>query len=212
MTNKPVMNAPAGEEFKKQLPTEGMVNAKCYAVIDLGSQENEWKWVKKLQRQIQVSFETDQMWEFGDKGTFPLSVHKTYSFFITDSSNLTKDLTSWLDNFVNTKEQPFNVFDLVGKSAELMVLHHTSKAGKLSAKIMAIKPWKKEWELINPEVMLSLDSFNEDEFLKLPEWLREKIQKTQEYAKIINPEEPLVKKTVEELAKDTTDPSDDLPF
>lgn len=55
------MTAPAGEEFKKQLPTEGMVNAKCYAVIDLGSQENEWKGIKKLQRQIQISFETDQM-------------------------------------------------------------------------------------------------------------------------------------------------------
>jgi hypothetical protein len=58
---KPVMNAPAGEEFTKQLPTEGMVNAKCYAVIDKGSQENERKGVKKMQRQIQLSFETDQM-------------------------------------------------------------------------------------------------------------------------------------------------------
>lgn len=41
--DKPVMKAPAGEDFVKQLPPEGMVNAKCYAVVDLGSQENEWK-------------------------------------------------------------------------------------------------------------------------------------------------------------------------
>jgi|GEM_PF-4560523 hypothetical protein len=33
---KPVMQAPSsGEKSVKQLPTEGLVNAKCYAVVDL---------------------------------------------------------------------------------------------------------------------------------------------------------------------------------
>lgn len=175
------MQAPAGEEFTKQIPTEWMVNAKCYAVIDLWSQENEWKWVKKLQRQIQVSFETDQMWEFWEKWTLPLTIHKKYSFFITDSSNLSKDLTSRLGK----ADPKMNIFDLVGKTAELMVLHTTSKNGKVYPKIMAIKPWKKDRELINPEVMFSLDSSNEDEFLKIPERLRTEIQKSPEYNKAV---------------------------
>lgn len=197
---KPVMNAPAGEEFKKQLPTEGMVNAKCYAVIDLGSQENEWKWVKKLQHQIQVSFETDQMWEFWDKGTLPLTIHNTYSFFITDNSNLSKDLNSW----IGKADAKMNIFDLVGKTAELMILNKESKNGKIFPKIMAIKPWKKDWKIINPEVMFSLDSFSEDEFIKLPERLREKIQLAPEYNTAVN-----WKETIEEISSKG---SDILPF
>lgn len=199
--NKPVMKAPAGENFTKQLPTEGMVNAKCYAVVDMWQQENEWKGVKKLQRQIQISFETDQMWEFGDKWTLPLTIHNTYSFFITDTSNLQKDLTSWL-GAPQTSE--FNVFDLVWKTAELMILHKVSKAGKTNAKIMAIKPGKKDWTLINPEVMFSLDSFDADEFLKLPSWLQKKIQATPDYNKAAGIEE--------DTPPASTNDDDDLPF
>lgn len=209
---KPVMNAPAGEEFTKQLPTEGMVNAKCYAVIDKGSQENERKGVKKMQRQIQLSFETDQMWEFGDRGTLPLTIHKNYSFFITDNSNLQKDLTSRLGKPQTSK---LNVFDLVGMTAELMVLHNVSKNGKTYPKIVAVKPWKKDWDLINPIVMFTLDAFNEDEFLKIPERLRAYIQTSPEYNKALwidqdeKPEEETIKEKVITKQEEETD---DLPF
>lgn len=209
---KPVMNAPAGEEFTKQLPTEGMVNAKCYAVIDKGSQENERKGVKKMQRQIQLSFETDQMWEFGDRGTLPLTIHKNYSFFITDNSNLQKDLTSRLGKPQTSK---FNVFDLVGMTAELMVLHNVSKKGKTYPKIVAVKPWKKDWDLINPIVMFTLDAFNEDEFLKIPERLRADIQTSPEYNKALwidqdeKPEEETIKEKVITKQEEETD---NLPF
>lgn len=206
------MNAPAGEEFTKQLPTEGMVNAKCYAVIDKGSQENERKGVKKMQRQIQLSFETDQMWEFGDRGTLPLTIHKNYSFFITDNSNLQKDLTSRLGKQQTSK---FNVFDLVGMTAELMVLHNVSKNGKTYPKIVAVKPWKKDWDLINPIVMFTLDDFNEDEFLKIPERLRAYIQTSPEYNKALwidqdeKPEEETIKEKVITKQEEETD---NLPF
>ena len=206
------MNAPAGEEFTKQLPTEGMVNAKCYAVIDKGSQENERKGVKKMQRQIQLSFETDQMWEFGDRGTLPLTIHKNYSFFITDNSNLQKDLTSRLGKPQTSK---FNVFDLVGMTAELMVLHNVSKNGKTYPKIVAVKPWKKDWDLINPIVMFTLDDFNEDEFLKIPERLRAYIQTSPEYNKALwidqdeKPEEETIKEKVITKQEEETD---NLPF
>jgi len=205
------MNAPAGEEFTKQLPTEGMVNAKCYAVIDKGSQENERKGVKKMQRQIQLSFETDQMWEFGDRGTLPLTIHKNYSFFITDNSNLQKDLTSRLGKPQTSK---FNIFDLVGMTAELMILYNVSKNGKTYPKIMAVKPWKKDWDLINPTVMFTLDAFNEDEFLKIPERLRADIQKSPEYNKAlwIDQDEKPEEETIKEKVITKEEETDNLPF
>jgi hypothetical protein len=131
-----------------------------------------------------------------------LSLHNTYSFFITDQSNLQKDLTSRLGV---PQSQDFNVFDLVGKTAELMVLHKQTKAGKTVAKIMAIKPGKKDRDLINPASMISLDkdNFNEEMFLKLPAWLIKKIQSTGEYKKLMGIEE-------QEVTPQLAD--DDLPF
>lgn len=203
--DKPVMKAPAGETFEKQLPPEGMVNAKCYAVVDLGSQENEWKWVKKLQRQIQISFETDVMWDFGDKWQLPLWVWETFSFFITETSNLGKMLEQRLGAIPDPNN--FNIFDLVGKTAELMILHKTSKAGKTRAKIMAVKPGKKDWELINKPVMFTLDAFNEEEFFKLPARQQKVVQNTPEYEKILEQMEGT--NPAETKAKDD---GSDLPF
>jgi hypothetical protein len=72
---------------------------------------------------------------------------------------------------------------LVGQTAELMISHETTKAGKPFAKIVKIKPWKKDWELINPEVMVSLEKewFDLEEFKKLPDRLQANIAKTPEY-------------------------------
>lgn len=83
------------------------------------------------------------------------------------------------------KANDFNIFDLVGKTAELMILHKTSKSGKTRAKIMAVKPGKKDWELINKPVMFTLDAFDEEEFFKLPARQQKVIQGTPEYTKVL---------------------------
>lgn len=208
------MTAPdSGEDFVKQLPTEGLVNAKCYAVIDLGSQETEWKGNKKMQRKIQVSFETDQMGTFWDKWELPLCLWNSYSFFITDNSNLYKDLASWLG--WTQPNKTFNVFDLVGMTAELMVSHETTKKWKPFAKIVKIKPGKKDWELINKPIMFSLEQFNEDEFFKLPEFLQKQIQATPEYDSILKAMDdttPAQSKVDELKAKAKAKDEDELPF
>ena len=59
-----------------------------------------------------------------------------YSFFLSDQSNLYKDIQSWF----GTVDICMNIFDLVGKTAELMVSHETTKAGKPFAKIVKVKP------------------------------------------------------------------------
>lgn len=182
---KPVMKAPTnGEDFERQLVSEWLVNAKCYWVVDLWSYETERKGVKKMQRKVQINFETDQMWHFGDKWDLPLTLFQTHSFFLSEQANLYKDLVSRLWSV----EKGMNIFDLVWKTAELMVSHEKTKAWKSFAKIIKIKPWKKDFELVNETVMLSLDDFNQIEFDKLPEWLQKKIMETPEYKKVMDNE------------------------
>lgn len=103
------------------------------------------------------------------------------------------------------KANDFNIFDLVGKTAELMILHKTSKSGKTRAKIMAVKPGKKDWELINKPVMFTLDAFDEEEFFKLPARQQKVIQGTPEYAKVLEKLDGT--STAEKKPAD-----DDLPF
>lgn len=205
------MQAPSsGEKSVKQLPTEGLVNAKCYAVVDLWSQETEWKGDKKMQRKIQISFETDQMGTFWEKWELPLALWNTYSFFITDNSNLYKDLSSWL--WWTQPNRMFNVFDLIGMTAEVMVSHEITKKGKPFAKIVKIKPGKKDWDLINTPVMFSLEQFNEDEFFKLPEFLQKQIQATPEYSIVIGEDTTPAQTKGDELKAKAKINDNDLPF
>jgi len=76
------------------------------------------------------------MADFGDKGELPLCLFNTYTFFLSEQANLYKDIMSWFGK-VDTS---MNIFDLVGKTAELMISHETTKAGKPFAKIVKIKP------------------------------------------------------------------------
>ncbi len=109
-------------------------------------------------------------------------------------------MTTWLGK---EPDKMFNVFDLVGMTAELMVLHKTSKAGKVNAKIMAIKPGKKDWELKNPRVMYAVEDHDSDEFVKLPDWLKKKVIASPEYKKAMGEEDS----TSPQSAQDS-----DMPF
>lgn len=176
---KPLMKAPVHEgDFEKQLVSEWIVDAKCYAVIDLGTTEFEYQGEKKMVRKIQISFETQQMWTFGEKGELPLTVHLTKTFSLHEKSGLFPLIKDWA--LEQAKE---NMFNLVGMPAQLMISHSTSKNDKVYAEILKIKPSKNDFELVNPEVYFSLDSFDKDEFDKLPDFLKKKVMETPEYKK-----------------------------
>lgn len=175
------MKAPVSEwkDFEKQLVSEGLVNAKCYGVIDLGSSEFEYQGEKKTVRKIQLSFETQEMWTFGDRWELPLTVHTTKTFSLHEKSKLYPLVKDWA-----LEKAQENMFNLVGMPAQLMISHATSKAGKVYADILKIKASKVDFDLVNPTVMFSLDSFNQEEFDKLPDWLKKQIVETNEYKTI----------------------------
>jgi len=78
------MTIPKWEDFVKQNVTPWLVNAKCYSIVDLWTQDIEWQWQIKKQRKFQITFETKQMWIFKDKTTGedvkkPLVIWKKYT-------------------------------------------------------------------------------------------------------------------------------------
>ena len=125
-----------------------------------------------------MSFETQQMGTFGDKGELPLTVHLTKTFSLHEKSGLYPMVKDWA--LEQAKE---NMFNLVGLPAQLMINHAISKNDKPYAEILKIKPSKNDFKLVNPEVYFSLDAFDQEEFDKLPEFLQKRIVETPEYKK-----------------------------
>lgn len=178
---RPVMKAPVSEQkdFERQIVTEGLVDAKCYAVIDLWTTEFEYQGEMKRVRKLQLSFETQQMWTFGDRGELPLTVHTTKTFSLHEKSKLFPLVKDWA-----LKEASDNMFNLVWMPAQLMISHNTTKKWKIFSEILKIKPSKNDFELVNETVMFSLDAYNKDEFLKLAERIQKEIANTPEFKKI----------------------------
>lgn len=168
------------KSFERQMLPEGMVDAICYSIVDLGTQESTWEWNIIRQRKIQVTFETDVMGDF-DWEKKPLVIGKRYTFSSNEKSRLSIDLKSWLWKQV---EEWFDVMSLLWKSAKLQIINNTAKDGKVYQNINTIIPSDKEWELINQRVAYSLDAHDDWEFEKIPEWMRDIIIKSPEWDKL----------------------------
>lgn len=171
--------APKGD-FKKQLVPEGMQNAVCYSVVDLGTQTTTWEWQEISQRKVQITFETEHKWEF-DGVEKPLVVGKRYTLSSSEKSALHKDLKSWTGKPV---EAGFDVMSLVGKPAQLQIIHNKSQDGKTYANINTIIPSKEEWEPINEKVSFSLEEYQPEELEKVPDRMKEIIFKSPEWEKV----------------------------
>ena len=77
----------------------GMFLARCYKIIDLGTQKTSYKGLEKMQKKVTLQFEVHGEDEDGNpvvtaKGE-PMSISKTYTQSLDEKSNLTKDLQSW---------------------------------------------------------------------------------------------------------------------
>lgn len=166
------------EGFTKQLLPEGMVNAICYSIVDLWTQESKWEWQTIKQRKIQITFETDVEGEFdGEKK--PLIVGKRYTFSSNEKSRLFIDLKSWFNKPV---QEWFDIMELVGKPAQLQIMN-SEKDGKTYQNINTIIKADKTWKLYNDTVKFNLEEYDSKEFDKIPEWMKEIIKKSPEWEK-----------------------------
>ncbi len=180
----PKMIASQWANTPAQKVTPWMVEWVCYSIIDLWSQEMEWKWEIKVNRKFQLTFETEQMGTFTDKDTGvdvekPLIIGKRYTLSLHEKAILKKDLTSWLGK---EPEDDINIFDLLGKNALLQVIENESN-GKVYSNINAIMPSKANNKPKNDTVWFSLEKeyYDEKTLEELPKWLKETIKKSPEY-------------------------------
>lgn len=179
-------NMPHTETKERELIPTGVHTARCYALIDLGTQIVEWEGVEKRQRKVRLTWEIpgEKRVFNEDKGEQPMVISREYTWSFYDNANFRKMLESW----VGLKESDIDDFDagkLVGMPAQIMVMHQESKKGKTYANIASVMPLAKN-QACDPQINESMfyhisQGFEDEPFSDLHEFLQNKIKESIEY-------------------------------
>ncbi len=134
--------APAGDF--KAVPA-GLHLARCYRIIDLGTQRSEYEGVEKHQRKIMLGWELhgkdDEGNELVTERGDPLAIFKNYTLSWNDKANLRIDLQNWRNKpFTETEMRRFDIQSILGAWCMLTVIQRPGKTGKMYSNVKGVAP------------------------------------------------------------------------
>lgn len=181
-----------GENFAKA--PEGTHLARCFKVIDLGTQYSE-KW-DKFNHKIMVVWELpEKLIPDGELKGQPFAVVNDYTLSLGEKSNLRKDLESWRGkSFTDEELAGFNIGKLAGATCFLnLVYNKTEKRTFVNiSSIMKLPDGTKCPPAINKVVVFDLDNFDAELFETFSDYLKEKIESSKEYKAMFSCDEKVV--------------------
>lgn len=184
----------ASSEMKsdfKPVPA-GMHLARCYRIIDCGTQKSTWQGTEKFARKIMMQFEIHGEDEQGNptktaKGE-QLSISKNYTLSLHEKSRLSIDLESWRGAaFTAEERRGFNLERILGAWAMVSVATSLGSDGKEYTNIVNINAVpasiKKAGlpEACNEAKIFSIDKPDMNLFETFGEKLKDKIKSSPEW-------------------------------
>jgi hypothetical protein len=179
-------------EFKLVPP--GTYTARCYQMIDLGTQRTSGQFGEKLQHKIRISWEIFGEDDEGKALTvdvqgkqMPMTVDREFTLSMHENSTLRAFLGTWRGKaFTDDEAFTFDVSRLVGAYAMVSVAHSESKNGKTYANVTAAAKLPKALSDAKPagvhqEIVFNLDDPDLQVFENLPQWIQDKIQQSPEW-------------------------------
>lgn len=133
----------SGGNFKPVPP--GMHLARCYRIIDLGTQASEWNGVTKQLPKLMMQWEVHGEDEAGnplltDKGE-PMGISKNYTVSLSENATLRKDLTSWRGrDFTAGELKGFELSNVLGHWAMISVSTSIGTDGNEYTNINSVNP------------------------------------------------------------------------
>lgn len=162
-----------------ELAPEGTHLARCWRVVDLGTQYSE-RWGKS-KPQVLIN------WELSDEHMSdgrPFNVGKKYTASLSEKSNLRKDLEAWRGRkFTDEELEGFDISKLLGACCYLGVTHNETN-GKTYANVssvMALPKGASKPDPSNEPVLFDIDNWDEAVFQSLSEGLQNLIRQSEEY-------------------------------
>ena len=173
---------------------EGTHAARCFAVIDLGTQTSEWQGETISKRKVLLGFELpDEMHTFDSKeGPRPFSVWSQYTASMHPKSQLRPTLEAWRgQKFAAGEAKDFEFKNLLGVPAMVTITHNERGYANIAA-IAKMPKGMKCAAPVNPKRYLSLEKaeFDPKDYSALSEKLKEKIAKSPEYQHLFDKSEP----------------------
>lgn len=211
-----IATATAGSDFKTT--PSGVYIARCYRIVDLGTQRGEWKGKEKWSRKIMFSWELFGEEDDGtplvsDEGA-PLTISKRYTLSLGENANLRADLKSWRGrDFTIDELNGFDVKNVLGAYCMLNITHD-EKDGKTYANVASISPLPSALRNNKPEGVNELTFFDVTEpdkvmFALFSDKLRETIMACKEWNK--EPVNTAASRSASS-AGSASDMDDDIPF
>lgn len=176
-----------GESKPRLLPPAGTHVARCYSIIDLGTQTIEYMGEEKDLHQVRVTWELpEEKAVFKEEnGEQPFVLSKDYTLSLYEKANLRRDLESWRGRqFSEAELAGFDISKLIGVPCLLSVVHKTTQKGKTFANISSVSALAKGMacpKQVNPNVEYSITDGSNDVFRSFPDWLKKKIEEAHEW-------------------------------
>jgi hypothetical protein len=216
------------KDFK--LVPAGLYLARCYRIVDLGTQVTVFQGKEKSNRKVLISFEMHDEDQFGnplvtDKGD-PLSISKNYTLMLAELATLRKDLKSWRGRDLTKEElKGFQLSSLLDEWAELTIAHKPGSDGRTYANIDTVNPVSARAKKAgipaghNKPVIFSIDSPDMEIFESFSDGIKAKIERSPEwqalmsYAPVpVRRPNPAPQQTSRPAAPAAEFEEDDIPF
>ena len=184
MSVKPI-KASVGGGGDFELVPAGVYLARCYRMIDIGTQQvTSKKFGTKNVRQVMLYWELLQD-DDGEKVAMedgrPFSISKTYTLSMNKKANLRQDLDAWRGvPFKDDEADGFDITKLLDKFCKIQVVHNVS-GDKTYANVGSIMTTKKTADAVNEIVGFSVADPDMEVFEKLPDWVKTKVQESAEW-------------------------------
>jgi hypothetical protein len=194
--------------------------ARCYRIVDIGTQKTEYQGQIKHQQKVMMQFEVHGEDDNGNpmvtsKGE-PLSISKNFSLSLAEKATLRKDLQAWRGREFTPEElRGFELKNVLGAWCMLTVAKAIGNNGKEYTNIISINPVpvaiKKAGlpEGFNKMSMFVIDNPDMELFETFGSSLKEKIQATPEW-RARNAGQPVSKPAPSGSGFDDMD--SDIPF
>lgn len=198
----------------------GMHLARCYRIIDLGTQKSEYMGQVKYQHKIMIGWEIHGM---NDDGTTiimqdgrPFSIFKNYTLSWSDKANLRLDLQSWRGKpFTQEEMRRFDLKNVLGAFCMLNVIDRPSADGsKTYSNVNGVTPVPamiKQNGLpaaVNKNELFNIAEPDMEMFNGFTDNLKQKITSSPEWEKLQGAEPVHVAKNTQAVEMDM----DDIPF
>jgi hypothetical protein len=133
----------SGGSFERCPP--GMHLARCYRIVDLGTQKSEYMGQTKFLHKIMLGWELHGNREDGSPLKMndgrPFAIFKNYTLSWSEKANLRLDLQSWRGRPFSTEEmRRFDLTNVLGAWCMLNVIERQGQNGKTYANVDGVTP------------------------------------------------------------------------